>query len=295
MRNTVHPATLSEHCLEDFPELVIPLSGIGNRIDSWVSMVDSAVPQQQGKSGTGETLEEHSDSAAGERSQRPAFADVEVKLQNVVATVNLTCSLNLRHIAMRARNAEYNPKRFAAVIIRIRDPKTTALIFSTGKVVITGARSEDDAWLAARKYAKIVRKLGYEDVKFADFGLHNLVASADVRFPIRLEALAHAHSNYAHYEPELFPGLVYRMLEPRLALLIFVSGKVVITGAKSRDDLNEAFQKLYPVLCQFRKVDSRQVSQATTASMQPIVNTNSSVWPTPSSSDKPKANEESLS
>ena len=195
--------------------------------------------------------------ASAETPRRVPTADVEVKLQNVVATVNLMCPLDLRHIAMRARNAEYNPKRFAAVIMRIRDPKTTALIFSTGKVVITGGRSEEDARLAARKYAKIVRKLGYEDVKFADFGLHNLVASADVRFPVRLEALAHAHSNYAHYEPELFPGLVYRMLEPKLALLIFVSGKVVITGAKSRADLNEAFQKLYPVLCQFRKVDVR--------------------------------------
>jgi transcription initiation factor TFIID TATA-box-binding protein len=212
-----------------------------------------------------------------ERLRRPVVvADVEVRLQNVVASVNLLCPLDLRHIAMRARNAEYNPQRFAAVIMRIRDPRTTALIFSSGKVVITGARSEEDARLAARKYAKIVRKLGYADVKLADFELHNLVASADVRFPIRLEALAHAHSNYAHYEPELFPGLVYRMLEPRLALLIFVSGKVVITGAKSRDDLNEAFQRLYPVLCQFRKADSRAVSRATTATPTSNANAGSS-------------------
>jgi transcription initiation factor TFIID TATA-box-binding protein len=64
-------------------------------------------------------------------------------LQNIVATVNLDCQLNLKDIALRARNAEYNPKRFAAVIMRIRDPKTTALIFSTGKIVVTGAKSED--------------------------------------------------------------------------------------------------------------------------------------------------------
>lgn len=182
---------------------------------------------------------------------------VEPVVQNVVATVNLCLKLDLKNIAMRARNAEYNPKRFAAVIMRIRDPKTTALIFSTGKLVITGARSEEDARLSARKFAKIVRKLGYDEVKFADFGLHNLVASADARFPVRLEALGHAHANYAHYEPELFPGLVYRMLDPKLALLIFVSGKVVITGAKSRDDLYDAFNKIYPVLLQFRKADAR--------------------------------------
>lgn len=71
--------------------------------------------------------------------------------QNVVATVNLDCKLDLKEIALRARNAEYNPKRFAAVIMRIREPKSTALIFSSGKMVVTGSKSETDAKLAARK------------------------------------------------------------------------------------------------------------------------------------------------
>lgn len=83
------------------------------------------------------------------------------QLQNIVATVNLSCQLQLKEIAMKARNAEYNPKRFAAVIMRIRDPKTTALIFASGKMVVTGARSEDQARLAGRKYARIVQKLGF--------------------------------------------------------------------------------------------------------------------------------------
>jgi hypothetical protein len=83
------------------------------------------------------------------------------QLQNIVATVNLDTALNLKDIAMRARNAEYNPKRFAAVIMRIRDPKTTALIFASGKMVVTGARSEDAARVAGRKYARIIQKLGF--------------------------------------------------------------------------------------------------------------------------------------
>ena len=62
------------------------------------------------------------------------------------------CRLDLKDIVTRSRNSEYNPKRFAAVVMRIREPKSTALIFQAGKIVITGARSEDNAWIAARKY-----------------------------------------------------------------------------------------------------------------------------------------------
>lgn len=86
------------------------------------------------------------------------------QLQNIVSTVNLGCRLDLKKIALHARNAEYNPKRFAAVIMRIREPRTTALIFSSGKMVCTGAKSEEQSRLAARKYARIVQKLGF-DVK----------------------------------------------------------------------------------------------------------------------------------
>lgn len=74
----------------------------------------------------------------------------------------MNCKLDLKKITLRARNAEYNPKRFAAVIMRIREPRTTALIFSSGKMVCTGAKSEDDSKLAARKYARIIQKLGFE-------------------------------------------------------------------------------------------------------------------------------------
>eukprot|EP01024_Parvocaulis_polyphysoides_P043950 TRINITY_DN4037_c0_g2_i2.p1 TRINITY_DN4037_c0_g2~~TRINITY_DN4037_c0_g2_i2.p1 ORF type:complete len:395 (+),score=65.02 TRINITY_DN4037_c0_g2_i2:100-1185(+) len=177
------------------------------------------------------------------------------ELQNVVSTVNLGCSLELKEIAMQARNAEYNPKRFAAVIMRIRDPKTTALIFGSGKMVCTGAKSEQDSRTAARKYAKIVQKLGFP-AKFMDFKIQNIVGSCDVKFPIRLEPLAYQHQQFCSYEPELFPGLIYRMLQPKIVLLIFVSGKVVLTGAKERTEIYRAFEQIYPVLTQFRKGDS---------------------------------------
>lgn len=86
--------------------------------------------------------------------------------------------------------------------MRIRDPKTTALIFASGKMVVTGAKSEDDSRLASRKYARIVQKLGF-DAKFSEFKIQNIVGSCDVKFPIRLEGLAYSHGQFSSYEPEV--------------------------------------------------------------------------------------------
>ncbi|NXJ79593.1 TBPL2 protein, partial [Trogon melanurus] len=182
----------------------------------------------------------------------PESSGIVPQLQNVVSTVNLACKLDLKNIALQARNAEYNPKRFAAVIMRIREPRTTALIFSSGKMVCTGAKSEEQSRLAARKYARVVQKLGFP-AKFLDFKIQNMVGSCDVRFPIRLEGLVLTHQQFSSYEPELFPGLIYRMVKPRIVLLIFVSGKVVLTGAKERSEIYEAFENIYPILKGFKK------------------------------------------
>ncbi|KAL8264542.1 hypothetical protein R6Q59_022672 [Mikania micrantha] len=136
--------------------------------------------------------------------------------------------------------------------MRIREPKTTALIFASGKMVCTGAKSEQQSKLAARKYARIIQKLGFP-AKFKDFKIQNIVGSCDVKFPIRLEGLAYSHGAFSSYEPELFPGLIYRMKQPKIVLLIFVSGKIVLTGAKVRDETYTAFENIYPVLTEFRK------------------------------------------
>ena len=191
---------------------------------------------------------------AWDPSENPS--GIKPTLQNIVATCNLACDLDLKTIAMHARNAEYNPKRFAAVIMRIRDPKTTALIFRSGKMVVTGAKSEADARTAARKYARIIQKLDFP-AKFTEFKIQNIVGSCDVKFPIRLEGLAYKHSHYSSYEPELFPGLIYRMVQPKIVLLIFVSGKVVLTGAKAEQHVYTAFDNIYPVLLEFKKQEAQ--------------------------------------
>ncbi|XP_018800514.1 PREDICTED: TBP-related factor [Bactrocera latifrons] len=182
----------------------------------------------------------------------PKDVQHEVKLQNVVATVSVGCELNLQDINFRTRNSEYTPSRFHGVVMRMREPRCTALIFRTGKIICTGARNETEASLGARKFARILQKLGYP-VKFVDFKLQNIVATVDLRFPIRLENLNQMHGQFSSYEPELFPGLIYRMVNPRMVLLIFVNGKIVFTGAKARKDILECLDKIYPTLLSFRK------------------------------------------
>ena len=164
-----------------------------------------------------------------------------------------------------AKNAEYNPKRFAAVIMRIKEPKTTALIFSSGKMVCTGAKNEDDSKKASRKYAKIIRSLGFP-VEFKEFKVQNIVGSCDIKFQIHLNKLngilgklqskdkekdndKNKQGKYiCQYEPEIFPGLIYHMSQPEIVLLIFVSGKIVLTGAKKKDEIFKAFTKILPLL-----------------------------------------------
>ena len=189
---------------------------------------------------------------------------LQPKLQNIVSTANLCCKLDLREIALQARNAEYNPKRFAAVIMRIKQPKTTALIFSSGKMVCTGAKSEDESRKAARKFAKIIKSLGFQ-VEFKEFKVQNIVGSCDIKFKIHLTKLNTALGGLndkaknqkgrkfiCHYEPEAFPGLIYHMTQPEIVLLIFVSGKIVLTGAKQKNEIYEAFDKIYPLLKKYR-------------------------------------------
>ncbi|XP_011344145.1 TATA-box-binding protein isoform X2 [Ooceraea biroi] len=177
---------------------------------------------------------------------------LEPCLQNVVSTVYLGTELKLMYINVRTRNSEYNPARFTGLIMRIQNPRATALIFRSGKLVCTGARSVDDSRLAAKKFARIIQKLGFS-AKFIDFKIQNIVATCDLKFPIRLESLNQMHGQFSSYEPELYPGLTYRMVNPKVVLLIFVNGKVVLTGAKERKELQAALKSIYPVLKSFKK------------------------------------------
>ena len=172
--------------------------------------------------------------------QLPTF-----ELQNVVATFNLGVDyLDLRAIALEKAFVEYNPQKFAAATIRIREPRTTALAFASGNMVCTGAKTEIESRLAGRKYVRILQKHGIP-VSFRNFKIQNIVASAEIPHTLKLMELSRAYGPYVSYEPDLFPGLVFRTTAPKLVFLLFRSGKIVITGAKCREEIAETFKSLF--------------------------------------------------
>jgi transcription initiation factor TFIID TATA-box-binding protein len=128
----------------------------------------------------------------------PAF-----QLQNVVATFNLGVdSLDLRALALAKPFVEYNPQKFAAASIRIRDPRTTALAFASGNMVCTGARTEIESRYAGRKYVRILQKHGLP-VSFRNFKIQNIVASSAIPYPLKLVEMSKSYGPYVSYEPDL--------------------------------------------------------------------------------------------
>lgn len=169
----------------------------------------------------------------------------DVTMQNVVCTFNLGVdSISLADLANQTPFVEYNPKKFAAATARIVEPRTTALCFASGNMVCTGAKNEQLARLAARKYVYVLQRCGF-DVTFCNFKIQNLVASTDVGGLLMLDEMATAFGACAGYEPEMFPGLVLRLTEPKVVYLCFRSGKVVITGARDRQMIADSFEKVY--------------------------------------------------
>lgn len=166
-------------------------------------------------------------------------------MQNVVCTFNLGVgAISLRDLANKTPFVEYNPKKFAAATARIVYPRTTALCFASGNMVCTGAKNEHLARLAARKYVHVLQQCGFH-VFFHDFKIQNLVASTDVGGLLKLDEMATAYGTCAGYEPDMFPGLVLRLTDPKVVYLCFRSGKVVITGARNRQMILDSFARVH--------------------------------------------------
>ena len=173
--------------------------------------------------------------------------DLEIVIQNVVASASLNQKFNLLDIVKNFRNVEYNRERFPGLVFRLKKPKTATLIFSTGKMVCTGAKSEK---LARRAVHKVIRELKNNGIIILGkpkITIQNMVASANLHGSIDLETAADVLDNVM-YEPEQFPGLIYRMQDPKTVLLLFASGKLVCTGAKSEEMVYESVSNIYEVL-----------------------------------------------
>ncbi|KKN39268.1 hypothetical protein LCGC14_0744970 [marine sediment metagenome] len=169
---------------------------------------------------------------------------VDYKIENVVATVvvEITEKIDLNQIARRHAEVEYNPERFPGLVMRIEKPRATILIFSTGKMVVTGLRQASEAEKVVDKVVKNIKKAGIK-VSNPEITIQNIVASGDLHTNIDLN-MAAIVMEYAMYEPEVFPGLIYRMQEPKTVFLIFSTGRIVCTGAKKKEIVREAVLKL---------------------------------------------------
>jgi len=195
------------------------------------------------------------DGAVRRMNSDPTDADgstgrAKIKVQNIVATCNVGSALFLPRLA-RLPSAEFNVKRFAAVTVRLMYPRTTALFFGSGKVVCTGARTRNAARLALLKYVRMVRTL-HPTVGVYGFKIQNVVASANLPFRLALDTLRERLGTLASYEPELFPGLVYRPSTSTAVFLLFKSGRIVITGCKSETLISEIFRTVEAHLTEMR-------------------------------------------
>jgi len=173
--------------------------------------------------------------------------DLGINIVNVVASASLDQKINLIDIMKVFRNVEYRPKQFPGLVFRLKRPKTATLIFGSGKMVCTGSKSEKEARSAVNKVVRELKNNGIVILGKPKIVIQNMVASANVHGKIDLETAADVLDNVM-YEPEQFPGLIYRMSDPKTVLLLFASGKLVCTGAKSEEMVYESVTKVYEVL-----------------------------------------------
>jgi len=169
----------------------------------------------------------------------------KIKIENVVASTSLGGELDLQAIALALGGAEYEPEQFPGLIYRLKEPKTATLLFRSGKVVCTGAKSLENVKAAIAMVAKQIEASGIPITKNPEIEVQNIVATSDLGAQLDLNAIAVTLGpGSVEYEPEQFPGLVYRIDEPKVVLLMFGSGKVVCTGARKPADVEKAVEKI---------------------------------------------------
>jgi transcription initiation factor TFIID TATA-box-binding protein len=170
-----------------------------------------------------------------------------INIVNVVASATIDQKLDLKDITKKFPHVEWNPELFPGAVFRLKDPKTATLLFSTGKMVCTGSKSED---LARKAVKKVVRELRKGKIKIkneATVTIQNIVSSINLGGRVYLEQAARTLPR-SMYEPEQFPGLIHRMLDPKTVILVFSSGKLVCAGAKNEKDVHRSVHNLHSLL-----------------------------------------------
>jgi len=170
-------------------------------------------------------------------------AGSNLKIQNIVATTSLGVKVPLLKLVRSQANTEYNPEQFPGLVLRIKKPKSAVLVFSSGNLVCTGTKSTTQVNEVIAQVIKQLRKINIRVSGKPKIFVQNIVASGSIDLTLNLNKLALVLEN-TEYEPEQFPGLVYKLDEPNATFLLFSNGKLVCTGTKNRAQLDEAMKKL---------------------------------------------------
>jgi len=202
-----------------------------------------------------------SNTEADTKKQEP---DISIYVNNVVCSYSTRCHLNLRRIAMEGMHVEYK-KENGMVNMKLRKPYTTSTIWSSGKITCAGARSEPDAYIAARRFRRILQKMQFK-VRMTNYRVVNVLATCNMPFAIDIQKLAENHQKDCSYEPELHPGATFKMNKLKVTLKLFTTGSITLT-APSVQVAREAINQLYPTLLEYKRnfeptLDSSQVIKA---------------------------------
>jgi len=166
-----------------------------------------------------------------------------LKIQNIVATTSLGKDVPLTKLAKTIQNTEYNPEQFPGLVLRVREPKSAVLVFSSGNLVCTGTKSVAQVKQVIESVIKTLKKINIKITEKPKITVQNIVASGSINIPLNLNFLALELEN-TEYEPEQFPGLVYKLIEPNATFLLFSNGKLVCTGTKNNQQLNDSMEQL---------------------------------------------------
>jgi len=169
---------------------------------------------------------------------------VEINIENVVATTSLNQNINIKR-TIRNFSAKYNPDKFPGAVIRLVNPRSVILIFKSGSIVCTGTKSEKMAEKAIQEFvSELNRTTKLENATFQEIKIENIVASCNLKNRIHLEQAARILPR-SLYEPEQFPGIIHRTCHPKTVLLLFASGRLVCTGAKSTQEVNSSVNAIH--------------------------------------------------
>ncbi len=171
------------------------------------------------------------------------MSKTSLRVQNIVATTSLGKPIPLTKLARTQNNTEYNPEQFPGLVLRVKKPKSAVLVFSSGNLVCTGTKSVQQVKEVVIQVIKQLRRINIKITDKPRINVQNIVASGSIDMTLNLNLLALQLEN-TEYEPEQFPGLVYKLVQPTATFLLFSNGKLVCTGTKNRQQLEESMRQL---------------------------------------------------